>query len=101
MKLTQYQVDFILDTFFTGSERFAGWRNIAYKLLAEGKCTVAGEFQYKYEIINVIESKTDAKYIYDLEVSLKRLHKLYKYLPKVSFRGMYECFSSIKPEILA
>lgn len=49
--------------------------------------------KYKHETLKEVVG--DAKYIFDLETELKRLHKPYKYLPKISFDGMHECFSEI------
>jgi hypothetical protein len=40
--LTDYQKRFILDYFFK-NENYAGWANIADKLLETGQCIVAGE----------------------------------------------------------
>lgn len=40
-QLTQIQKEFLLDYFFK-DERFAGWKNIATKLLEKGRCIVAG-----------------------------------------------------------
>lgn len=37
----------------------------------------------------------DAETIFNLENELKRKHKDYKYVPKIEFKGMYECFSKI------
>lgn len=65
--------------------------------------TIKDRFQfnklpYKYEIIKVIEYKTNPRKIYNLERDLKRQHKPYKYLPKIQFRGMHECFTEINFE---
>jgi hypothetical protein len=40
--LSQEQKDFILEHFFK-NEDYAGWKNIANKLLDTGKCIVAGD----------------------------------------------------------
>lgn len=42
MTLTNHQKNFILENFFK-KEEFPGWKNIANKLLDNGKCIVAGE----------------------------------------------------------
>ena len=39
--MTQIQKDFLLEYFFK-NESYAGWKNIAVKLLDYGKCIVAG-----------------------------------------------------------
>ena len=41
-ELTKEQKDYIIQTFFK-NELLAGWKNIATKLVYEGKCVVAGE----------------------------------------------------------
>ena len=41
-KLTEYQKQFLLNTFFKGNTNAVGWENIATKLLDNGKCIVAG-----------------------------------------------------------
>lgn len=51
---------------------------------------------YQYDIIKIIENY-DGNYIYNLENYLHRLHhqnKL-KYIPKINFKGKYECFKNI------
>lgn len=40
MTLTEHQTKFILENFFRND--YAGWENIARKLLTTGKCVVAG-----------------------------------------------------------
>ena len=40
--LTDYQKNFLLENFFK-NEKYAGWKNIATKLLETGKCIVAGK----------------------------------------------------------
>ena len=47
---------------------------------------------YKVSVIHEICNES-ARVIYDLENSLKREYKSYKYLPNKSFRGRHECFS--------
>lgn len=49
---------------------------------------------YNYEIINEFIFDT-AKEAFDKETKLKRLHKEYKYNPKISFDGQHECFDKI------
>jgi len=53
-------------------------------------------FPYKYEVIEVINS-LDGKYIWDLEKSLHFIHKgkNLKYVPKLEFGGMGECFTKL------
>lgn len=53
--LTNYQKDFLLQYFFK-DERYAGWYNIAYALITNGECIVAGdECIWKGGIGNFIE----------------------------------------------
>ena len=52
------------------------------------------QLPYQYEIIKIIKSY-DGEYIYDLENRVKRIFKSYKYIPKLNFGGMYECFKKI------
>lgn len=40
--LSEYQKNFLLDYFFK-NEKYAGWKNIATKLLETGQCIVAGK----------------------------------------------------------
>ena len=49
---------------------------------------------YKVEVLHEIKNK-DAKVIFDLEHHLKRKYKDYKYIPKICFGGMQECFSEL------
>lgn len=49
---------------------------------------------YNYSIENIYES--NSKEICDLEIKLKKLNVKLKYIPKIKFHGMYECFSEIK-----
>lgn len=49
---------------------------------------------YKYQIIKEFVSN-DAEYICKLEYSLKNLNKKNKYVPNISFDGMYECFTRV------
>lgn len=41
MILTEYQTNFLLEYFFK-NEKYAGWKNIATKLIENGDCIVAG-----------------------------------------------------------
>jgi hypothetical protein len=50
------------------------------------------EIPYQVTVIHEIQNE-DLKIIFDLENDLKQKYKSYKYLPKVEFAGMYECFS--------
>lgn len=50
---------------------------------------------YNYEIIKEIIFDNGAG-AFDKETELKRLNKEFKYLPKIEFGGMHECFSEIK-----
>lgn len=52
------------------------------------------QLPYDYEIIKIVES-IDSDYIFDLEKSLHKLNKRFKYKPKIYFGGQTECFSSI------
>lgn len=57
MKLTEYQKEFLLENFFR-DEKFAGWRNIAEKLIENGSCIVPGnECIWKGGIGNFISTK--------------------------------------------
>jgi len=49
---------------------------------------------YQYNILHTIELD-DPKRICELEQELKNKHKEFKYIPKIKFGGMHECFSSI------
>lgn len=49
---------------------------------------------YEYEVLELIKSK-DAEYIWKLEKELHMKHKKFKYIPKIEFGGMYECFDKI------
>lgn len=46
---------------------------------------------YNYKIINIICSNNSIE-IFNLENTLKKENKEYKYVPKIKFHGMYECF---------
>lgn len=49
---------------------------------------------YNYELIKIIEHQ-EAIYICELEKQLQRENKNFKYLPKISFAGVNECFSNV------
>lgn len=51
---------------------------------------------YNYKIIKIFNHQTKAIYISELENKLQKSNKDYKYIPKLSFGGMYECFSSLE-----
>ena len=89
--MTQYQKDFLLEYFFK-NEKYAGWKNIATKLLETGKCIVPGKDCIWYGGIgNFIDTKptNDAigvigciEYSFDLEYFLgsewfKEIHNQY------------------------
>lgn len=50
---------------------------------------------YNYEVIKVIESETDGLFISKLEKELQKNNEHNKYLPKLFFEGMYECFTKV------
>jgi hypothetical protein len=52
--------------------------------------------QYACEVIHCI-SNSDPSFIFDLENSLKKEYRTYKYLPKIRFDGMHECFNMDLP----
>jgi|688.fasta_scaffold15031_28 hypothetical protein len=56
-----------------------------------GKTTPNKLLPYSIEKIFILEDK-DACLIYDLETKFKSTFKNYKYLPKIKFDGMNECF---------
>lgn len=53
---------------------------------------------YNYEIVKMINGT--AKEIFDLELKLKQECKNFKYLPKIKFAGIQECFINLKLEEL-
>jgi len=58
-KLTENQINFLLEYFFK-TEKFAGWKNIAVKLLNSGSCIVAGkECIWHGGIGNFIKTKNE------------------------------------------
>lgn len=48
---------------------------------------------YEWELVHLFESKTDGKYISELELKLQSFNKQYKFLPDIKFGGRHECFS--------
>lgn len=51
---------------------------------------------YNYEILKIFIN--DVESIYNLETELKRMNKEYKYIPKIKFNGMQECYFNLKIE---
>lgn len=49
---------------------------------------------YKYKIVKIF--KGDSNYIFNLEYKLKNDNKNNKYLPKIKFNGVKECFNKIE-----
>ena len=47
---------------------------------------------YNYEVVKIYESLTDGVMISKLEESLKNKYKQSRYIPKMKFNGMNECF---------
>lgn len=66
-------------TFRNLKNRFAGKNNMPYK----------------YEVCNIFTFE-DGVAACEKEVELKRILREYRYAPKIEFKGMYECFSSIE-----
>lgn len=54
---------------------------------------------YSYEVMEIFTSKEDGVYISKLEKELQKLNKDNKYLPKIKFGGMYECFKTVNYEL--
>jgi len=58
------------------------------------------ELPYNYQILKTFDFKElnqeSSNLCYDLENELKTQHKQFKYLPKIPFKGMNECFTQIK-----
>lgn len=52
------------------------------------------EMPYNYEILKIYTGK--AKEICNLEKRLQKENKHHKYIPKLKFNGMYECFKKVK-----
>lgn len=87
INLTDNQAGFLLDYFFK-NEEFAGWANIATKLLTKGNCIVAGKkCIWKGGIGNFIQTEEAdfidcIQYTFDLEYFLssewfKEIHNGY------------------------
>lgn len=53
---------------------------------------------YAYTILKIIET-TSAREACELEQELKNKHKEFKYIPKIKFGGMYECFHSLNIDL--
>lgn len=51
---------------------------------------------YNYDTIKIFEGK--AKEISRFEKQLQKENKKYKYIPKIKFNGMYECFKNVSYE---
>lgn len=76
-QLTNNQLDFLLNNFFH-NEKYPGWRNIATKLLQDGKCIVAGQNSIWQGGVGNFIKVEDAEdtiecslYTFDLEYFLK------------------------------
>lgn len=52
------------------------------------------DIPYKVEVLHEIKHE-DARIIFNLEAQLKREYKNLKYIPKIPFGGMQECFSEL------
>ena len=92
-KVTDYQRNFLLNYFFK-NEAFAGWKNIANKLLDNGYCIVAGhECIWKGGIGNFIKTEEAeefigcVKYVFDLEYFLTS--EWYKQISKSYISELY------------
>lgn len=79
-KLTDYQKEFILNTFFYLSNH-AGWKNIATKLLENGECIVAGDKCIWVGVIGNFIKVSNApdffgcvKYSFDLEYFMESVY---------------------------
>lgn len=62
----------------------------------DGRFKGSSALPYSHEILYIIASLYDARYMCELEHKLQDLNKDYKYLPKIFFNGMHECFSDVK-----
>lgn len=51
------------------------------------------QMPYKYEVVQIIEG--DAEFVSILEHKMQNRRKENKYLPKIEFNGMYECYSIV------
>ena len=61
------------------SVRFKGWKAMPYV----------------YHVLHEVDGQPD--FIYNLETQLHRLLSRYNYKPSIDFRGVTECFTTIKP----
>ena len=52
---------------------------------------------YQFKILKTVEGS--ARFICELESTLHKLNKNEKYIPKIKFKGMTECYSKINKEI--
>jgi hypothetical protein len=53
------------------------------------------QLPYNYEVIKIYESLTNGVEISKIERELQTKNKDYKYVPKLKFGGMYECFNKL------
>ncbi len=65
-------------------------------------CTLKRRFKstlmpYQYEVVKIFEDIVDFKRISDLEKTVQKQNNHFKYIPKIKFEGMYECFSELSP----
>lgn len=56
------------------------------------------DMPYNYEVIKIF--KGDSRKISELEHLLQNMSKDSKYIPNISFKGMYECFSDLNENVL-
>lgn len=61
--------------------------------LIENRFKSKKSMPYKFKIVKVFVK--NAEEIYNLEIELKKINKNNKYIPKLKFCGMYECFKII------
>ena len=52
-------------------------------------------FKYNYELLDIFQNENSAYEISLLEKEIQNEHKKFKYIPKLKFDGMYECFSKV------
>ena len=69
------------------------------KIKLRFRTSFKSKIPYNYELIKIFESKTDGLYISKLEKELQKLNKDNKYLPKIEFVGMHECFKTVDYEL--
>jgi hypothetical protein len=86
MKLNAYQIDFILDYFFTEKD-MPGLRRIGHKMLTKGKCIVAGKdkasFGCVWDFVDVEEHE-------DFVDCLEHKMDVEKFLTSGFFKGVVE-----------